>query len=566
MPVDANSSISNLLRAQQTGFRQVVDEQNQLVRNTETTGLKAKLVSMVERGSMKSGSLAGRAIKIMVDGKKFENISHQLRANADRSVKNVLTAVAETETRGLDADLKKMVESRIDGRLGDKRSGFSAKEFSSLHEAITEKFIPERLASRQPIIDAIESGQPTSTMQALGQSDLRIAIESLTTGRSPRQLLNETRTPFRKAVNLEGVMAVTSEITCLANTLKNSGEVMALQSQIRRLETGAAAAEPERLAQLQTELAELQGRADAQAEATKASYVAILEGLHEQISAGEDALTLSASRYEEDVPHGPGVEDLSKMVIRHNSQNRDGLEPSREPQEQVGKRSVSFDKAYTREDTAAAGLDQTQLWELAETRGNLTLDQVETALAEVDMNSLRDPLLSRLENKVTKSLNNIVRRQGQDTDVQARVRTAREHPLCNPEVGFTNHRYHGLDDIGDMLSIMDVDAPLVSDKKLAFEMYDSLMRTAGNRYETQEDRATAAELKQHPVFKKHVLGYIEEKMSGTTLNDRGKEAAIAVLRDVSNDASASDAGRAQAAALLQRLAEMEPYSISTSSE
>ena len=566
MPVDANSSISNLLRAQQTGFRQAVDEQNRLVRNTETTGLKAKLVSLVERGSIRSGSLAGRAIKIMVGGKKFENISHQLRANADRSVKNVLTAFAETETRGLDADLKKMVESKIDGRLGARRSGFSAREFSSLHEAITQKFIPERLASRQSIIDAIKSGQPTSTMQALGQSDLRIAIESLTTGRSPRKLLNETRTPFRKAVNLEGVMAVTSEITRLADTLENSGEVMALQSQIRRLETGAAAAEPERLAQLQTELAELQGRADAQAEATKAGYVAILEGLHEQISTGEDALTLPASQYEEDVQEGPGVEDLSKMVIRHNSRNRDGLEPGRGPREQAGERRVSFDRAYTREDTAAAGVDQTQLWELAETSGHLTLDQVETALAEVDMNTLRDPLLSRLENKVAKSLNNIVKRQGRDTDVQARVRTAREHALCNPEASFGSHRYHGLDDIGDMLSIMDVNAPLESDRKLAFGMYDSLMRTAGNRFETPEDRATAAELKQHPVFKEHVLDYIETRVTGPAMKKGRKEDTAAVLRDVINDASAGDAGRARAAALLERLAEMGPYSTPTSSE
>ena len=224
----------------------------------------------------------------------------------------------------------------------------------------------------------------------------------------------------------------------------------------------------------------------------------------------------------------------------------------------LGKGSVSFDTAYTREDTAAAGLDQTQLWGLAEIEGNLTLDQVETALAEVDMNSLRDPLLSRLEEKISKSLNNIVKRQGRDTDVQARVQTARTHSLCNPEVRFANSRYHGLDDIGDMLSIMDVDAPLVSDKKLALEMYDSLMRTAGNRYETPKDRATAAELKQHPVFKKHVLDYIEERMSETILRGRGREVAIDVLGNVSNDASASVTGRAQAAALLQRLTETKP--------
>ena len=566
MPVDATSSISNLLRAQQTGFRQVVDEQNRLVRNTETTGLKANLVSMVERGSINSGSFSGRVIKMIVGGTRFENISHQLRANADRSVKNALTAFAETETRGLDADLKKMVERRIDGIFEGKRSGFNAEEFSSLHKAITEKLIPERLASRQIIIDAIAGGHPTSTMQALGQSNLRIAIESLTTGRSPARLLDETRTAFRGDVKLERVMAVTSEITRLANTLKNSAEVTTLKSQIRRLETGAAADEPERLAQLQTELAELQGPADARADAAKAGYVAILEGLYEQISAGEDALTLPASQREEDVWYSLGAEDLWKTVIRRNSQDRDGSAPSRGSREQVGKSSVSFDKAYTMEDPAVAGFDQTQLWELAETKENLTLDQVETALAEVDVYSLRDPLLSRLEKKIAKSLNNIMWRQPQDTDVQARVRTAREHPLCNPEVSFASHKYHGLDDIEDMLSIMDVEAPLVSDEKLAFGMYDALMRTAVSKYGTPEHRATAARLKQHPVLKKHVLDYIEERISETILNKRRKEDAIAVLKDVSNDASASDAGRAQAAALLQRLAEMKPFRIPTSSE
>ena len=52
-----------------------------------------------------------------------------------------------------------------------------------------------------------------------------------------------------------------------------------------------------------------------------------------------------------------------------------------------------------------------------------------------------------------------------------------------------------------------------------------------------------------------MLNYIEERISDTetTLRGRSREKTLYVLRSVTNDASASDADRTRAQALLERL-------------
>ena len=560
MPIiDASTSrsISSLLRAQQTGFRDAVNEQGQLVRNRELTGLKARLVSLVGQGSVRPGSFAGRVIKLVVGRQNFEHISRQLRGNADRSAKNVLAAFTKAETEGLDTSLKTSVAARIHRRLGTKRSGFSAREFASLHNAINKKLIPERLAARQSLISSIEEGRPTPKMQALSQSELRIAGEALSTGRTPGQVKKSTRTPFRDGVNLDKVNAATQEFALLDKTIRNSGEISKLQAQVSRLEGDGATAPgaQERLGELQTELAQLREQADTRADNLRGSYMDTLAGLYEDVSTGKDSLTLPASQYREDRAQGPGPLSPGEIPDPHNPP--EGLDRAQTREHGAGK-SVSFDTAYTREDPAADGPDRTQLWEFAESKEPLTMEQVETALAQADMDSLQDPLLSRLDKKMSKSLNEIVKRQGMDPDISARVRTAREHPLLNPEARFTGSRYHDLDDIRDLLSIMDVNEPLVSDKKLALEMYESMLRTEQSRLTSPDEMTTIAELKQHPVFEKHVLDHIEERISETTLRGRGKERATYVLRTVTNDASISTENRTRAAALLERLQTTRP--------
>ena len=161
MPIidtSTSRSISNLLRAQQTGFRDTVDEHGKLIRNTQLGGLKSRLVSLVGQGTVKPGSIAGRTIKLVVGKQNFENIFRQLQANADSSVRNVLTAFAKMETKGLDPDLRNAVAVRIHQRLGSRRTGFTARKFASVHNAIKDTLIPERLAARQALITSIEGG------------------------------------------------------------------------------------------------------------------------------------------------------------------------------------------------------------------------------------------------------------------------------------------------------------------------------------------------------------------------------------------------------------------------
>ena len=555
MPIidtSTSRSISSLLRAQQTGFRDAVNEQGQLVRNRDLTGLRARLVSLVGQGSVRPGSFAGRVIKLVVGRQNFENILQQLHSNADRSARNVLAAFTKAETKGLDTDLKTAVAARIHGRLGAKRSGFSAREFAGLHNAIQEKLIPQRLAARHSLISSIEAGRPTPKMQALSQYELRIAGEALNTGRTPGQVMNSTRIPFRDGINQDKVNASMQELALLEKTIKYPAEIGKLQAQVKRLE-GDGAATPgarERLEDLQAELAQLTEQADARAENLRGRYMNALAALYEQASTGEDPLTLPASQYREDPAQGPGPLSQMDMPDPHNPP--EGMERA-QTREQGARKGVSFGAAYTREGPAAAGPDQTQLWEFAETEGPLTMEQVETALAQAEMDSLQDPLLSRLEKKVSKSLNDIVKRQGMDPGISARVRTAREHPLLNPEARYSGSRYHDLDDIKDLLSIMDVDNPLVSDKRLAMDMYFTLMRSERSAFTGPEDRAAIKELKQEPVFERHLLDYIEESMSGTTLRGGPREKAFAVLQDVSGEPSASTENRTRAAALLERL-------------
>ena len=565
MPIiDTNTSrsISSLLRAQQTGFRDAVNEQGRLVRNTATTGLKARLVALVQQGTFTPGSLAGRIIKVLVGRQSFKSISQQLQANADSSVRHVITAFTQTETKGLDKDMKTMVANKIEKRLGSRRSGFSAREFASLHNAIKEKYVPERLAARQSLISTVAGGNPTPKMQALDQSDLRIAIEALSTRRSTGEVMRQhKRTAFRGAVHQDKVHQLTKELAALEDTFKFSPEINKLQNKVRQLE-GVAAAQPEtleQLAELQSELAQRKDQAGARAETFRENYIGTLAGLYEEASAGEDSLTLPDSKYREDQAQGTGLPGRLEVPDLHHSPD----DPEQvQAREQGRKKTVSFDKAYTREDPVAAGPDQTQLWEFAESKDMLTIEQVETALAQADMDNLQDPLLSRLEKKVSKSLNDIIKRQGMNPDISARVKTAREHPLCNPEARFTGSRYHDLDDIQDMLTIMDADAPLVSDKKLALEMYESMLRAEQSRLTNTEEKTTIAELKQHPVFEKHVLNYIEERVSDTetTLRGRSREKTLYVLNSVTNDASASDADRTRAQALLDRLQASRPQS------
>ena len=566
MPIiDTNTSrsISSLLRAQQTGFRDAVNKQGQLVRNPELTGLKARLVSLVQQGTVRSGSFGGRVIKVLVGRQNFERISRQLQTNADRSAKNVLTAFIQSETKGLDSNMKALVTDNIQRRLGNNRSRFSAREFASLHVAIKEKLIPERLAARHSLISTIEGGMPTSKMQTLSQSHLRIALEALSTGSSPAKVMNQhNRIAFREKINLDKVSNVTRELGLLEDTIKNSDEINKLHKQVRHLE-GVAAPAPEaaeQLAELRTELAQLKEQASARAEALRGSYTDTLAGLYEEVSIGEDPLTLPVSQYEDDTAQGPGsgvvTQTRQDSIASSDASGTDT--PPGHARERDANKSVSFEKAYTREDPATAGSDQTQLWEFAESRNMFTLEQVETALAQVDMESLNHTLLSRLGQKVSRNLNHIIVMQGKDPGVQARVQAAREHPLCNQEASHTNKRYHDLDDIKDMLTIMDVDVPNVSDKKLALEMYDTLLRADKEHFKSAEEKATIAELKQNPVFEKHVLDYIEERMSETTLRGRGRERALFVLQSVSGDTSASDLKRTRAQALLERLQASRP--------
>ena len=230
-------------------------------------------------------------------------------------------------------------------------------------------------------------------MTALGQSELRIAIEALSTGHSTSKIMKQhKRTAFREAVHQDKVNSVTKEIAVLQDAITKSGEIKKLQNEVRQLQDADASASggSGRLAELQAELAQSIEQANTRAENLRGSYIDTLAGLYEDVSSGEDPLTLPASRYREDQAQGPGP--LSQMETADVHNPPDNLSWLK-PREQGTKKTVSFDKAYTREDPAAAGPDQTQLWEFAESKDLLTMEQVETALAQADMDKPARPVI-----------------------------------------------------------------------------------------------------------------------------------------------------------------------------
>ena len=205
------------------------------------------------------------------------------------------------------------------------------------------------------------------------------------------------------------------------------------------------------------------------------------------------------------------------------------------------KKSVSFSAAYTKGDPAAADPAHAQLWKFTEIKEDLTLDQVETALAQADMESLQDPLLSRLERKITRSLDRIKKSQKQDSDAMARVDTAKMHPLCNPEVRFAGRTSHDVEDMKELVLELSYGEPSVSDSKLAVQLYDSLLRIEASGVSSDDERGEAANLMRAPLFGKHVLEYYEQSLSGPGLRDRDRETALHVLNGLMRHHPLSDA-------------------------
>jgi len=200
-------------------FRQTVGQQGELHKTAGAGGVKGKLVAWIASTPGREGTLAGRAVKALVNlfgAGKFEAVSSALQQSRETSVHNMLNTILRQAQGQLDADFSQTFSGTVTSRRERQGTNFAARDFVGLQNTMKD-LIAKQNQARQEAIAAVQNGAPSARMTALNPAELRFAVDVLAPANDGGQ---RRVSKFPEGVSPEKFNAVDKELNTMARRLR----------------------------------------------------------------------------------------------------------------------------------------------------------------------------------------------------------------------------------------------------------------------------------------------------------------------------------------------------------